>query len=113
VIEPTVTKPLNVNGDIVNKLIKNDQWIYVLVHGAEGDEQLLGQQDEQTGRSFIPVFLKKEDALMNMNLLAREKGRKYEVQAMLYEDLLERIAGQGFALFVLNESGEIMEKINT
>ena len=95
----------------MNKLIKDDQWVYVVVYGQEGDEQLLGQHDDESNISFIPVFLQKEEALVNLNLLAREKGRKYEVQAMLYEDLVDRTAEQGFMLFVLNDSGEVIEKI--
>ena len=91
--------------------IKNDQWVYVVIHGAEGNEQLLGQQDEEKKESFIPVFLTKEEALMNLNLLAREQGSKYEVQAILFEDLVERVSEQEFMLFVLNESGEVIEKI--
>jgi hypothetical protein len=96
----------------MSKTIKNDQWVYVIIHGTEGNEQLLGQQDEEKNESFIPVFLKKEEALMNLNLLAREKGSKYEVQAILFEDLIERVAEQEFKLFVLNESGEVIEKIS-
>ena len=96
----------------MGELIKDDQWVYVVIHGPEGHEQLLGQQDEESNVSFIPVFLKKDEALMNLNLLAREKGLKYEVQAMLYEDLVARTAGQGFMIFVLNGSGEVIEKIS-
>jgi len=96
----------------MSNTIENDQWVYVVIHGTEGNEQLLGQQDEEKNESFIPVFLKKEDALMNLNLLAREQGSKYEVQAILYEDLVERVAEQEFMLFVLNEAGEVVEKIN-
>ncbi len=95
----------------MSKLIKNSQWVYVLIHEPEGKEQLLGQQDEEINVSFIPVFLEKEHALMNLNLLAHEKGCKYETQAMLYEDLIDRISGQEFMLFVLNESGEVIERI--
>ena len=92
--------------------IKNDQWVYILVHGPEGDEHMLGQRDEEFDVSFVPVFLKKDEALMNLNLLAREKGSKYDVQAILYEDLVDRIAGQGFMIFVLDGSGAVIEKIN-
>ncbi len=95
----------------MSQSIKNDQWVYVIVHGPEENAKILGQQDIENNVSFIPVFLTKEDAMMNINLLAREKGTRYEAQAMLYEDLTDRISGQGFMLFVLNESGEIMEKI--
>lgn len=93
------------------EFVKNDQWVYVVVHGSEGNEQILGQQDQETDISFIPIFLKKEEALMNLNLLAREKGGKYEIQAILYEDLVSRITEHEFMLFVFNESGEVIEKI--
>ncbi len=96
----------------MNKTIKKDQWVYVVVHGPEGNEQLLGQLDEEKNESFIPAFLEREEALMNLNLLAREKESKYEVQAMLYEDLVARIAEQGFLIFILNGSGEVIEKIS-
>jgi hypothetical protein len=96
----------------MSKLIKDDQWVWVVIHGPEGNEKLLGQQDKEKDESFIPVFLEKEQALMSLNLLAREKGRKYEVQAILYEDLIARTAEREFQLFVLNGSGEVMEKIS-
>ncbi|MBW1851021.1 MAG: hypothetical protein JRJ15_06245 [Deltaproteobacteria bacterium] len=96
----------------MSQLIKDAQWVWVVIQGPEGNEQLLGQQDEEKKVLFIPVFLEKEAALMNMNLLAREKDHKYEVQAILYEDLIGRTADQGFMLFVLNGSGEVLEKIN-
>ncbi|SPD73712.1 conserved hypothetical protein [uncultured Desulfobacterium sp.] len=92
-------------------IIKDDQWVYVVIHGPEGNEQLLGQQDEEYHISFVPVFLKKEEAVMNLNLLAREKDHKYDVQAMLYEDLVARISGQGYMLFVLDGTGKVLEKI--
>ena len=95
----------------MSKLIKNDQWVYVVIQGPEGAEKLLGQHDEEIDVSFVPVFLEKEAALMNLNLLTRKKGLKYEVQAMLYEDLVAKTAEQGFMLFVLNGSGEVIEKI--
>ncbi|RLC32549.1 MAG: hypothetical protein DRH37_00280 [Deltaproteobacteria bacterium] len=93
--------------------IKNDQWVYVLVHGKEGNEQLLGQEDSEKQVFFIPVFLNKEEALMSLNLLARDKGLRYEAQAILYEDVVARAAEQGFMVFVLNGEGEILEKIAT
>ena len=96
----------------MGKTVKNNQWVYVVVHGSEGNEQLLGQQDKENNETFIPVFLEREEALMNLNLLAREKESTYEVQAMLYEDLVTRIAEQGFMIFILNGSGEVTEKIN-
>ncbi len=62
--------------------------------------------------SFIPTFLEKEAALQCMNHLTLERGHKYEVQAILYEELVPKAAEAGFRLFVLNESGEVLEQID-
>ena len=62
--------------------------------------------------SFIPIFLEKEDALMCMNLMARDKHMPSEVQAVIYEELAGHAAVAGFSLYLLNKAGEVIEKIN-
>ena len=96
----------------MSRKIKDDQWVWVVVQDPEGNEQFLGQRDEAKDISFIPTFLEKEAALQCMNHLALERGHKYEVQAILYEDLLPKAVEAGFRLLVLNESGEVLEKID-
>ena len=96
----------------MSKKIQDDQWVWVVVQDPAGNEQFLGQRDETKEISFIPTFLEKDAALQCMNHLALERGHKYEVQAILYEDLAPRAAEQGFCLLVLNESGEILEQID-
>lgn len=97
----------------MSKLVKNDQWVWVVVQDPGGSEQFLGQQDTERNVSFIPTFLEKEEAEKGLELLPREKGRKYEVQAILFEDLSDRAAENGFMLFILNGSGEVLDKIET
>jgi hypothetical protein len=43
--------------------------------------------------------------------MPRHKGRKYEVQAILFEELSKDAAAGGFMIFLLNENGEVLEKI--
>lgn len=74
--------------------------------------QYLGQHDDETDISFIPLFIEKEDALMCMNLMARDKQKSYEVQAVIYEELAEHAAAEGFQLYVLNNEGAVLEKIS-
>ena len=95
----------------MSKTIKDNQWVWVVVQDPEENEQFLGQRDETKNISFIPMFLEKDAALQCMNHLALERGHKYEVQAILYEELVPKAAEQGFYLLVLNESGEILEEI--
>ena len=97
----------------MSKLIKDDQWVWVVIQNPGGNEQFLGQQDEEKGISFIPTFLRKEEAEQGLTLMAREAGRKYEVHAILFDDLSQRAAEKGFALFLVNGKGEVLEKIET
>lgn len=95
----------------MSKLIKDDQWVWVVIQDPGGNEQFLGQRDEGQDVSFIPTFLGKEEAEQGLTLMARNEGRKYEVQAILFEDLSQRAAENGFRLFVVNAKGEVLEKI--
>ena len=98
---------------MMSKLVKKEQWVWVVVQDPEGEEQFLGQRDEEKDVYFIPVFLDKDEANQGLRHLAKEKGRKFEVQAILYEELVNHAADHGFLLFVMNESGEVLEKIGT
>ena len=95
----------------MSKLIEKDQWVWVVIQDPGGVEQFLGQQDAKNDETFIPVFLEKEEAQQGLSFLVREKGLKYEVQAILYEDLSQRAGEYGFMLFLLNGAGEVLKKI--
>jgi len=97
----------------MSKLIEKDQWVWVVIQDPGGVEQFLGQQDAKNDETFIPVFLEKEEAQQGLSFLVREKGLKYEVQAILYEDLSQRAGEYGFMLLLLNGAGEVLEKIET
>ena len=88
-----------------------DQWVWVVVQDPGGNEQFLGQHDEQEDISFIPVFADKEAAQQGLLGLTRQPGHKYEVQAILREELIKDAAAGGFMIFLLNESGDVLEKI--
>jgi len=90
--------------------IDDQAWIYVMVQNPDSDDRIVGQSDAENGVSFIPVFLDKAAATQGMLHLAKEKGQKYEIQAIIFEDL-ERYAAQSqFLLFVLNDEGEIIDR---
>jgi hypothetical protein len=97
----------------MSRLIKDDQWVWVVIQNPGGNEQFLGQKDEEKGISFIPTFLEKEEAEQGLTLMARDEGRKYEVQAIQLEDLSQRAAENGLMLFVVNAKGAVLEKIET
>jgi hypothetical protein len=95
----------------MSRLIQEEQWVWVVVQDPGGEEKFLGQYNDSSEAPFIPTFLEKDEAKQGMELLTREKGHKYEVQAIQYNDLAERAAENGFMILVLKGTGEVLEKI--
>ena len=94
----------------MNKKIDATTWLYVLVQNPGGNEQIVAQHDEQSDTSFIPAFLNKESAGQGVLSMPREKGHKYEIQAIIYEDLAKFAGENHFLIFILDEDGKIIEK---
>ena len=88
-----------------------DQWVWVVVQDPGGNEQFLGQHDQKMDISFIPAFINKEAAQQCFLNLTRQPGLKYEVQAILREELLKDAAAGGFMVFLFAENGEMLKKI--
>lgn len=91
--------------------MQHDQWIWVVVQDPGGNEQFLGQRDDEKGISFIPVWLEKDAAEEGMRLLARIPGARYEAQAIQYETLAPKAKEEGFHLVLLDASGRVLEQI--
>ena len=91
--------------------VQANTWLYVAIQKIGNDEQIVGQTDAEHDVSFIPAFLSKEAAQQAMFHLHLEKKGKYEVQAIIYEDLVRHAAEGGFLIFVLDEDGNIVERL--
>jgi hypothetical protein len=91
--------------------VNSDQWVWVMVQDPGGKEQFFGLHDSGDETSFIPVFLEKEVALQCFINLPRDPGKKYEAQAILYEDLVAQSSRSGFSLHLLDAEGRVIEKI--
>ena len=91
--------------------IEATTWLYVAIVKDSTVDQVVGQTDTEHDISFIPAFLSKEDAQQAMFHMHLEKKKKYEVQAMIYEDLARHAAENGFLVFVLDEDGKVLERL--
>lgn len=89
--------------------LKPETWVYVAVMDPGGNEQYVGLVDADE-TSFIPAFLTKDEAQTCLINMPREKNKKYEVQAILYEELALDAIENGFAVYLLDGQGKIMEK---
>jgi hypothetical protein len=95
----------------MEKEIKPDTWIWVVVQNPGPQEQFLGQEYAGQNVSFIPAFFEKEDAQQCLVHMTTQKGDKYEVQAVFYKELAEDAAKHDFMIFMLNADGEILQEI--
>ena len=91
--------------------IKEDTWVWVVVQDPGGNEMFLGQHDGVNDISFIPAFGEKAEAQACLELLVRDEGMKYEVQAIRYGPLARYAAENGFMVFILNGNGEVLQKM--
>jgi len=91
--------------------IKPDTWVWVFVQDPEKNQEILGQRDEENDISFVPMFQSKEEALQCLNFLKRQPGRKYEAQAILYEELVRYTAENQFVIFLTDGEGLVKERI--
>ena len=91
--------------------IEATTWLYVDIQKTGPQEQIVGQTDTEHDISFIPAFMDKETAQQAMFHLHLEKKKKYEVQAIIYEDLAHHAADNGFLVFVLDEDGKVLERL--
>ncbi|MFC1885529.1 hypothetical protein ACFLZM_00515 [Thermodesulfobacteriota bacterium] len=96
---------------MIEKLTRENPWVWIVVQDADGDSQFMGLQDQETDIGFIPIFLTKEEALDCYMQMPRKKGHRYEVQAIQYNDLARQTADTGFMLFMLDGEGKVREKL--
>ena len=91
--------------------IDETTWLYVTVQKDRNSEQIVGQTDSEHDIDFIPAFMDKETAQQAMLQLHLEKKKKYEVQAIIYEDLARHAVEGGFLIFILDDDGNVMERL--
>ena len=92
------------------KTFGKDDWVWVVVQDPGGNERFLGQQEQGSDVAFIPMFEQKEDALMCLSLMTRDRNVKHEAQAVIYSDLKEQAESGGFVLYLLDNEGRVLGK---
>lgn len=91
--------------------VQASTWLYVAIQKIGNADQIVGQIDTEHDVSYIPAFLSKEAAQQAMFHLHLEKKGKYELQAIIYEDLAQHAIEGGFLIFVLDEEGSVVERL--
>jgi hypothetical protein len=96
----------------VNNKIK-DVWFYIVVQNpGVSNEQFMGYTDKETKATFIPCFKSKEIAQQCFLLMPKDiMKEKYEVQAIIKEDLIALAEKQSYEIFLLDDKGKILKQI--
>ncbi len=84
-------------------------WVYVVVCDPEKDESFLGLYDKEKDVNYIPTFKSKESANDCFLTLPKEKGKKYEIQAVHIEELSEDASKNGFVVAMVDGDGKIIK----
>jgi hypothetical protein len=92
----------------------DDNWYYVIVQNPDtASEKLLGFIDEKTNEKFLPAFKTKQDAQKCFQLLPKDLfNEKYDIHAVIEEDLLSTAEKTGYQIFLLDDTGQILKPLN-
>lgn len=90
-----------------------DQWYYIVVQNpGTPNEEFLGYEDGESGDTFLPAFNSKEEASQCFLMMPKDAiNHKYEVQAMIKDDLMALSRDSDFKVFLLDDKGVFQEEI--
>jgi hypothetical protein len=94
----------------MNHTIDKDSWVFVVVQDPGKNETIVAQRDSEHDLSFIPVFQEKNTAIQGIPRLAKAPGHIFEIQAIIYDDLLIYAQEHSVLLFFLDGEGRILSK---
>lgn len=89
---------------------QSDEWVYVYVVKEGAEESYLGLFDQDENVNFIPAFKTKDEANDCFLSIPREKGKKYEVQAVHVEELHEEARKNNFMVALVDGDGNIIKE---
>lgn len=89
---------------------KVEGWVYVFVCDPGESESFLGLYNAEKDVHFIPAFRSKEEANDCFLNLPREKGRKYELQAVHMEELQSDAIKNNFIVALVDQEGKIVRE---
>jgi hypothetical protein len=95
-----------------DKAVK-DQWVYIVVQNpGTGSEQFMGFKAPDSGEEFIPAFTNKEEAQECFLIMPKDiMNNKYEIQAILKDDLAVTARENGVDVFLMDEKSCVKGKL--
>ena len=94
--------------DSMSTTEKIEGWVYVFICDPGKNESFLGLYDEKQDVHFIPAFRSKEEANDCFLNLPREKGKKYELQAVHLDELHDAAKKSDYLVAMVDDEGRII-----
>lgn len=91
----------------------DSKWLYVVIQNpGTPSEELMGFETEAIPTPFIPAFNSKEEAQQCFLIMPKDiMHNKYEIQAVIKEDLIEKAKSNHCKLLLMDEKGSIKESL--
>lgn len=83
-------------------------WVYVFVSANGEKETFLGLYNKEKDVNFIPAFRTKDEANDCYLDMPRDKGVRYEVQAVHIEELFDEASKSGFEVAIVDQDGKVV-----
>ncbi len=89
------------------------KWFYIVVQNpGTNNEEYMGFMHDETKKTFIPAFATKEEAQQCFLLMPKDIMHiKYEVQAVIQDDLISIASSSGFHIYLMDDKGRIKQKL--
>ncbi len=89
------------------------KWVFVIIQNPGTTyEQYMGFKHDETGTSFVPAFATKEEAQQCFLTMPKDiMNNKYEVQAVVEDDLILTSKKKEFHVYLLDDKGRIKNKL--
>ncbi len=90
-----------------------DEWFYCVVENTgSSSDNLVGYENNEIKTKFIPVFKTKEEAQQCFLLMPKDAiNLKYEIQAIIKEDLFIQTEKTGYKIFLMDDKGKIIKEL--
>ncbi|MBF0202788.1 MAG: hypothetical protein HQK67_00435 [Desulfamplus sp.] len=98
---------MNIDSDI------KKEWVYVVVQDPEtSSEELMGFASQAIEKPFIPAFETREEAQQCFLIMPKDLMRKkYEIQAIIRDDLINKAQENGYKVFLMDEKSIIKNEL--
>ncbi len=88
----------------------DDNWYFIIVQNpGTSDEEFVGFTHPETRDNFLPAFKTRQEAEACFHLMPKDPFKeKYDIHAIIEEDLMSAADRAGHHIYILDKTGKII-----